>query len=57
MSLVIALGSNIGDKEKNLKEAISHLTKAFGKPISTSNIYCSEPYGEISQDDFLNMCI
>lgn len=57
MSLVIALGSNIGDKEKNLKEAISYLSKAFGNPISTSNIYCSEPFGEIAQDDFLNMCI
>ena len=57
MSLVLALGSNLGNKEENLTNAISELSKNFGAPISISNIYCSEPFGKIEQDDFLNICI
>ncbi len=57
MALILALGSNIGDRELNLKNAISALNIVFGTPTSLSKIYSSEPFGEIKQEDFLNMCI
>ncbi len=57
MSLVIALGSNLGDRKNNLDLAIKSLTEYFGLVISKSQIYQTEPYGDIPQDDFYNMCI
>jgi len=57
MSLVIALGSNIGDKEDNLKTAILKLITEFAEPIQLSHIYTSAPVGGIEQPDFYNMVI
>lgn len=54
MSLVVALGSNLGDKLKNLNHALSELIKVFGPPIEVSSIYTSEPLGEVEQPDFFN---
>lgn len=52
----IALGSNQGDREKNLWQAIALLgTKTQVNKISP--IYETEPVGYKNQDDFLNMVI
>lgn len=57
MSLVIALGSNLGDKKENLIKAINLLSEIFDPPIAISSIYSSAPVGGISQPDFLNMAV
>lgn len=57
-NVFIGLGSNLGDKEQNLKEALS-LIKANDriKIQKTSSLYITEPWGNIHQDDFLNQVI
>jgi 2-amino-4-hydroxy-6-hydroxymethyldihydropteridine diphosphokinase len=57
MSLIIALGSNIGDKLENFQVALDKLIESFGEPIAISSIYTSEPLGEVEQPDFFNAVI
>ena len=57
MSLILSLGTNLGDKNKNILLCIERLNDYFGKPVSISRIYESEPYGPVSQDSFYNMCV
>jgi len=49
----LALGSNLGDREKNLEAAISAL-KAQGELLAKSRIYETEPVGYAGQPAFLN---
>ncbi|MEW6606932.1 MAG: 2-amino-4-hydroxy-6-hydroxymethyldihydropteridine diphosphokinase [bacterium] len=50
----ISLGSNLGDREKNIKEAIKLINSRI-KVIKTSPIYETEPIGFKEQDWFLNL--
>lgn len=51
----IAFGSNMGDKDKNIKDAISNIAgNSMCKNMRCSNILRTTPYGGIEQDDFLN---
>jgi 2-amino-4-hydroxy-6-hydroxymethyldihydropteridine diphosphokinase len=52
----VALGSNLGDKAGNLKEAIQRL-EALGEVLSVSSFYRTEPVGFAAQDWFLNAAI
>lgn len=57
MKYYIALGSNIGEREKYLREALKELKK-IGTVIKVSSIYESEPFGFKNQLYFLNaVCI
>lgn len=52
----LSLGSNLGDREKFLKKAISEIKK-IAKIIQKSKIYETSPVGYKNQGDFLNMVI
>lgn len=54
---LLGLGSNLGDKEKNLDLAISLLKKQVGNITEQSKIYVSKPHGFNSKNDFLNCCL
>jgi len=54
--IFLGLGSNIGNKEKNIKEAIKLLSDFVFK-IKVSKMYKSKAYGFENQDDFLNAAI
>ena len=54
MAIYIALGSNLGDKEKNLKEALRHLTQRGVTVCKVSDFIVTEPYGVTDQPEFLN---
>ncbi|OGJ52115.1 2-amino-4-hydroxy-6-hydroxymethyldihydropteridine diphosphokinase [Candidatus Peregrinibacteria bacterium RIFOXYB2_FULL_32_7] len=56
MIYFLGLGTNLGNKEKNLKLAIKKLS-AILKILKRSNIYESKPMGPQNQPDFLNMVI
>lgn len=56
MSLIIATGSNLGDKEHNLKLALENLTKNF-KFIAKSRVYESTAVGITDQPIFLNQML
>lgn len=54
--VIISLGSNVGDKEKNLSNAIAEIG-LISTVTKKSRIYKTAPWGKLDQDDFLNMVI
>ncbi|PMQ01745.1 MAG: 2-amino-4-hydroxy-6-hydroxymethyldihydropteridine diphosphokinase [Dictyoglomus sp. NZ13-RE01] len=50
----IALGSNLGDREKNIKIALEKIQNAGVKILKISRIIETEPYGYLDQGKFLN---
>ena len=50
----IALGSNLGDKEKNLRRALLLLTQQGVEVVKVSGFLKTEPYGVTDQPQFLN---
>lgn len=53
---VLALGSNLGDRSGNLREACREISK-LGKILAKSRIYETKPVGYENQGDFLNAAI
>jgi 2-amino-4-hydroxy-6-hydroxymethyldihydropteridine diphosphokinase len=53
----IGLGTNLGNREENLKKAIEKIIISAGEVISRSGMYITEPWGFQSDDHFLNMVI
>ena len=50
----IALGSNLGDKEKNLRRALLLLTQQGVEVVRVASFLSTEPYGVTDQPQFLN---
>lgn len=56
--LYLSLGSNMGDKRKNLLKAIELIGKLENTEVSRiSTILQTEPFGYLEQDNFLNACL
>jgi len=55
-TVYLSLGSNLGDREANLRAAIEKL-KEIGNPVSVSSFYETEPVEVTSQPWFLNCAI
>ncbi|MGN5883157.1 2-amino-4-hydroxy-6-hydroxymethyldihydropteridine diphosphokinase [Staphylococcus simulans] len=54
----LGLGSNVGDREAQLKAAIDLLDEQQGiEVIKVSSFYETAPVGYVDQPDFLNLCI
>lgn len=56
MSLILATGSNLGDKKQNLNLALKELSKNF-KFIAASEIYVSPAVEYFDQPDFYNQVL
>lgn len=57
-TVYLSLGSNMGDREAYLKEAVKFFSKhKLCRLVRSSDIIETEPYGEVEQDKFLNMAI
>ena len=54
MAIYIALGSNLGDKENNMKEALQRLAQKGVTVCKVSGFMATRPYGVTDQPDFLN---
>jgi len=58
MICYLGLGSNLGDRKENIKNAISKLSSDPDILIKTSSsMIKSKPYGDIDQPDFINSVI
>jgi 2-amino-4-hydroxy-6-hydroxymethyldihydropteridine diphosphokinase len=58
MSLVyLGLGTNLGNKEQNLNDAIINISLYIGEVLSISSYYASKPWGFESKNDFLNAVV
>jgi 2-amino-4-hydroxy-6-hydroxymethyldihydropteridine diphosphokinase len=53
----IALGSNVGDREANLREAIRLLSHSGINIVRLSSLYETEPVDYLDQDWFLNAAL
>jgi 2-amino-4-hydroxy-6-hydroxymethyldihydropteridine diphosphokinase len=53
----LSLGSNVGDREANLRRATTLLSEAGVKVLTASAIYETEPVGVLDQATFLNQVI
>jgi len=54
--IYIGLGSNLGDKRKNLEKVLVKFKKIV-KTEKVSSLYESEPWGYKQQDDFYNVVV
>lgn len=58
MALVyLGLGTNLGEKERNLNDAIIALNEEIGFVIRSSKFHASKPWGFESDNDFLNAVV
>ena len=54
----LGLGSNIGNRVAHLDEAIARMNAHNNITVTRqSNIIETEPYGNVDQDKFMNMCV
>lgn len=56
IGLILGLGSNVGDREKNILKAINLLKNHFDY-LDHSSLFSSLPVDYLTQPDFLNMVI
>ena len=54
--ITLSLGSNIGDRKNNLKLCIKLLNRRL-RISKTSNIYETEPWGNLKHKPYLNLVI
>jgi 2-amino-4-hydroxy-6-hydroxymethyldihydropteridine diphosphokinase len=55
--LILALGSNLGNREQNLNNAIALITSKIGNVIKISSFHKTEPVGFVSDNYFLNAVV
>ena len=46
----VGLGTNLGDKEQNLKVAVQKIEEQIGKVVSLSAFYITAPWGFTSEN-------
>lgn len=57
MHVFISLGTNLGEKEQNLRFAIQKIEERIGKVVSLSAFYATAPWGFTSENTFLNAAL
>ncbi|HUX58317.1 MAG TPA: 2-amino-4-hydroxy-6-hydroxymethyldihydropteridine diphosphokinase [Bacteroidales bacterium] len=53
----LGIGSNLGDRERNLEEAVSRIEKLIGPVVKSSSVYQTEPWGFETKNEFLNKVV
>jgi len=57
MMLYLSIGTNLGNRQDNLREACDFIQQRVGSIVRQSSIYETEPVGFESDNKFLNMCV
>lgn len=57
MIIFLGIGTNLGDREANLRTALQLLHDRVGECIACSSIYRSAPQGFASENEFANMVV
>jgi 2-amino-4-hydroxy-6-hydroxymethyldihydropteridine diphosphokinase len=50
----LGLGTNLGDKEQNLRRALALIGERIGQVVAVSSFHATEPWGFTSDHTFLN---
>ncbi len=53
----LGIGTNLGNKERNLEQAIARIKEYIGPVLKSSAVYETEPWGFQAKDEFLNMVV
>ena len=53
----MGLGSNLGDKDQNLNDAVRTLSHELGIVLKCSTFYTSDPWGYQSKNEYLNAVV
>lgn len=53
----LGLGTNMGDKDANLRTAVQWINDRIGKVTSLSSFYETAPWGFVSENRFLNAAV
>lgn len=56
-SVYLSLGTNLGDKERNIAEAINKIGELIGDVVRQSALYATKPWGFESGNDFINVAV
>ena len=57
MVIFLGIGTNLGDREANLRTALQLLHDRVGECIACSSIYRSAPQGFVSENEFANVVV
>jgi len=57
MRVYFGIGTNLGNREGNLREAIRLLDERVGQQLACSSVYRSAPMGFVSDNEFANVVI
>ena len=53
----LSVGSNLGNRENNLEQAVAHIVEYIGPVLKSSSIYITEPWGFKAEEEFLNIVV
>ena len=53
----LGIGTNLGDRENNLRAAIMKIEEYIGRVLNSSSLYETAPWGFNAENDFLNMVV
>lgn len=53
----LSLGTNLGNRKRNIREAIEKIEELVGEVIRQSALYETKPWGFSSPNDFINACV
>lgn len=56
-TIYLGLGSNIGNRKRNMRDAIQYLESIVGTLVRQSDLFETEPWGFDSPNLFINMCV
>ena len=57
MVIFLGIGTNLGDREANLRTALQLLHERVGECLACSSIYRSAPQGFVSENEFANVVV
>jgi 7,8-dihydro-6-hydroxymethylpterin-pyrophosphokinase len=53
----LSLGSNLGDRKRNLENAVAEIGRCFGEITACSSFYTTAPWGFSSSNEFINIAV
>ena len=53
----LSLGTNLGNRKRNIREAIEKIGELVGEVERQSALYETKPWGFSSPNDFINACV
>ena len=57
MKVYLGLGTNLGNKEQNLRMSVQKIEERIGNVVSLSAFYATAPWGFSSENSFLNAAV